>query len=519
MDAGRQVDHQVAAGEQVEARERRVGEQAVRREDHHLADLLADQQAVAVRAEEALHALRPQRRRAARRVAAAPGVVDRLLVEVGGEDLQGPGRRGGGGPDHLAEGHGQGVGLLAGGAARHPGAQRAAGGLAREQRRQDVGAQLIPHLLVAEEARHPDQQLAEQQLDLGGVGAQQLHVRRPPGEVEEGGAPLDAAQQRGLLVGREVVAGVAAQHLQDGGEHPVAAARGVGARVAAERGDDERGQRVRGRDQHGVTGGDGVGRHAGGAGAGGRLRGGHATALQYRLQPARAVLTGPGQDHADRVGGLVPRQRGEEGVDGVQVARAERPVQPQDAGGDGQVAVGRYHVGVVRRHAQAIGDLHHRHAGDAREKRDQQAGVRRIEVLDHHECQAAARRHVGEEGAERLEPAGRGAQADHRDAAARDAFARGAGHAGAPGAVAREPPIRMVSRIGFHAGSACGDQIGRAQRKSNFRPRSRLRRSPHPPRMNAAQMRRSTHTRNSASTGTASMRGLAKPSPLATRRW
>ena len=84
----RQVDQQVAAAQDVQLGEGRVHDEVLRRKDHHLADLLAHPVAVFFLDEEPAQPLRRHVGGNVVREEALAGLVDRVLVQVGGEDLQ-----------------------------------------------------------------------------------------------------------------------------------------------------------------------------------------------------------------------------------------------------------------------------------------------------------------------------------------------------------------------------------------------------------------------------------------------
>ncbi len=84
-----EVDQHVAAADQVDARERRVGEHVVAREHAHVADRLADPVAAVDLDEEAPQPLGGDVLRDGLRVDAGARLLDAGAVQVGGEDLHG----------------------------------------------------------------------------------------------------------------------------------------------------------------------------------------------------------------------------------------------------------------------------------------------------------------------------------------------------------------------------------------------------------------------------------------------
>jgi hypothetical protein len=83
-----EVDQQVAAGQDVEPGEGRVGDEVLRREDHHLAELPVDPVAVFLGNEVAGQPLRREVGGDVGGVAGLAGLVDGVHVEIGGVDLQ-----------------------------------------------------------------------------------------------------------------------------------------------------------------------------------------------------------------------------------------------------------------------------------------------------------------------------------------------------------------------------------------------------------------------------------------------
>ncbi len=97
--------------------------------------------------------------------------------------------------DLLQREHDDGVGLLAGGAARHPDAQRVAGGAGADQPRDHLRGQRLEGGRVAEEVGDADEQLAEQGLDLERVAPEEGDVVLHALDPGDGHAALHAAAQ------------------------------------------------------------------------------------------------------------------------------------------------------------------------------------------------------------------------------------------------------------------------------------------------------------------------------------
>ena len=209
-----QIDQQVAATHDIHAREGRVGDQVLAREDHHLAQALADAVAAFFLGEEPPQALGRNLVGEAPGVQAVAGLVEQRVVEVGGEDLELAHPRGFLG--RLHERHGDGVRLLAGGAAEHPAAQRIAGALL-EQFGQDRALEHVEHFGIAEETRHTDQHVRVERVDLLGVAvvAQEPGVLRQRVVLGEDHAAADPPLDGSGLVEREVHPGMVTQEQED----------------------------------------------------------------------------------------------------------------------------------------------------------------------------------------------------------------------------------------------------------------------------------------------------------------
>ena len=211
-----QVDQQVAARHQVHARERRVLDGTVRREHAHLADWLDHAPVVALLPEPAFLALRRNARQWRLVTSRARG-VDRVIVDIGGEDLH----PGGAAlatiivAHGLLQGDGDGIRLLAGGAAGHPDPQRIGRALVGQQLRDRGGLQRIEGLGVTEELGDPDQHFAEQGLVFFRMLAQVGDVVGHGLGLDHVHAALDAPGQGFFLVLAEVVADLGAQQATD----------------------------------------------------------------------------------------------------------------------------------------------------------------------------------------------------------------------------------------------------------------------------------------------------------------
>ena len=116
-----EIDQNVAAGDEIDAREGRVFEQVVDREQHQVAQFLAHAVVVALAREEAAQTLLADVRLDRGRIASFPRDGERAGVEIGAENLDR-------GTQLVARGflqqqHADRIGFLTGRAAGHPDAQ------------------------------------------------------------------------------------------------------------------------------------------------------------------------------------------------------------------------------------------------------------------------------------------------------------------------------------------------------------------------------------------------------------
>ena len=368
--------------------------------------------------EEALQALLPEPAHRSVRIEPCPRNLEGLLAEVRAEDQDRV--RGDADPGVLDERHGQRVDLLAGGAPHHPAADGRSGGLVPEDLRERDLPQLVEAPLVPEERGDLDEEVLVERLDLGRVLAQQLqvrgHVLRLPDRHAPGQAPLEGRR----LVLAEVDAGRRPHERDDlcqvggSGLHRRRRLAAAEIRVAGQPG-QLGAERRQGQAEVDHAGVDRVLRHLAGARRARVLREGDPALLPDRRQPGGAVRGGPGEDHADGLPAALGRERSQEEVDGE-----VRPVlvflergEPQRALLDRHLDAGWDDVHPVRLDPRALLGLRDLHLGRPGERVAQQARPRRLEVLHQDERQPGVGRHVGEELPEGVQPAGRGAHADH----------------------------------------------------------------------------------------------------------
>ena len=100
--------------------------------------------------------------------------------------------------------HGEGVSLLAGGAAGDPDAQGRVGILRLDERGDDFRLQSLEGVRVAEEPGHADQQIAGELLDLLGMFAQVGEVFRDVVEVAQSHAPFEPPREHFLAIAAKI---------------------------------------------------------------------------------------------------------------------------------------------------------------------------------------------------------------------------------------------------------------------------------------------------------------------------
>ena len=409
-----QVDHQVAATQQVQPGEGRVLDHVLHRKHHHLADILFHPEPGVILAEEAPQPLGREVLRNVGRIDPGARAGNRVVVQIRGVEL-----------DlelalrlvHVfAQQHGDGIGPLAAGATGHPGAKHIVFGLVLEQHRQHVNLECDEGLRVAKEPRHVDQQLLEQHHEFGGVLLQVAHIDLGVVNVVLRHAPLDAPANGALLVLREIVPRGRAQQRQDA----VHAAAGSGGQrqflqhsQLAHAGQQGLRHLVRRQDLRDVAGLDRARGHAVELGLGRLLHQRDAAGSVDGARPERAVGAGAREDDAHGILALVFGERAQEGVDRHALpARLLGNAQLQPAVEDSHVAIRRDDVDMVRLHQHLVHRFQYRHGGAALQDLRQDAGVAGVQMRHQHEGHAAVGGRVLEELLERLQPAGRGAQAD-----------------------------------------------------------------------------------------------------------
>ena len=369
-----EVDEDVAARHQVDVRERRVLEEAVRREEDRLAEPLGHPVPARLVAKEAGEPRGAHVGLDGLGVEALARRPDGPLAEVGPEDLDGRGL--GERPGVLEQEHGHGVRLLARRARGDPHADRVALALPLEQAGDDLSLQDRKRARVAEEVGDRDEEVLEELARLVGVVREVGRVG-----VERAGAcdvepALEPPQDGAPLVVREVVPRPRPEHGEDPLDGPELVVRERPGVVDREVDGPEP---VRVRDRFGPERGgrgdrvddarrDGAPGHLVVLGVGGVLGEDEPAGLLDGPHADGPVVAGPREDDGDGVVAPGPGERPEEVVDG--------PPQPPLGLQRGQPEVPVLHVEVPVRgdHVDAalldpgpLGDLDDRDRDDAPE--------------------------------------------------------------------------------------------------------------------------------------------------------
>jgi len=199
-----EVHEDVAAGEQVDARDGRVVHEIVAPEDHVPAQVAPERHAVVGPLEEALGELGGHVLGRLEGIGPEARLVERLLVDVRRVDLD-PGQElll----AERLGQQHGQRVGLLARGAARRPDPDPRVGGPGRDQGGDRRLAEVAPGGGVAQEPRDVDEQRVEERGELVRVDLEEVEVVAVVGDPHRV-HPLGHAPPEGrALVTREIEA-------------------------------------------------------------------------------------------------------------------------------------------------------------------------------------------------------------------------------------------------------------------------------------------------------------------------
>src|SRR5439155_9900716 len=213
-----EVHEGVAAHEQVETRDRRVLDQVQVPEDNRLAQLLAEDVAGRRTLEVPVAEVGGDGLEILGAVASLTGLRDRVLVDVGGVDLDALVERVC--AEHFRQRHREAVRLLAAGTPGAPDTDGLRVGLGGQQLREDLGAKVFPRGGVAKEARDVDQDGVEEVGELPGMGLEVFEVVAVPLQVEHLGSLAHAPREARPLVPGEVESAAAPQMLEQRLERP-----------------------------------------------------------------------------------------------------------------------------------------------------------------------------------------------------------------------------------------------------------------------------------------------------------
>ena len=420
LQLGLHIDHQIAATEQIEPGERRVLDHVLHREHHHVAQFLFDLIAGPSLDKETGQAFGRDVLGDVRRIDARPRRDNRVLIQIGGIDLNiqfllvfGPecGLQ-------LGEQDGDRVGFLAGRATGYPDAEVIAGFFARHQPGQDDFSQHFVRPRVAEEAGDVDQQLLDQQLRFSGVLAQIPRIRRFGFDFVLRHAAMDAPADGAFFVEREVLTRDAAQLQQnlidpadDFFRHERRHAQPV--RSLLNRLQQHRRHLFHRQDVRGAAGLNDTLRHAVILGRRRLLHHADAAGGENRAQTLRAIGGGTRENNADRARRLIIGQRAHKHVDRHSLsARLLRNCHLQHAVEQRHIAVGGDDINMIGRDREPVDCFEHRHAGAPLQNFGQQADMAGIEMRHQDECHVGIRRAGTEERLKGFQPAGRSADAN-----------------------------------------------------------------------------------------------------------
>ena len=408
-----EIDQQVPAADQVQLPEWRILEHVVLREDDHLADLVPHDVAVALAAE---IARQPPRRHILDDVVAVDAPSGRgygVAVQVGGKyfDISLDAEL----LHHLREQDRDGIGFFACGAPRHPDADLLRGRRALDDVVDHSVLQHVKIVRIPEKARHADEELLGEEPGLVRVVGQIVDIFLEIAVVRDDDAPLDAPQDRRLLIIGIIDVGHVPQDREDLGHQVAVAELEPVAGVHHGRGDVAHLPRdaVRVEDKVHEARGDGVARHPVELGALGGLHDDHAVLVLDRADPVGPVGARARQDHGHRPVLIGSRQRAEEYVDRMVDIPVVVLLEPQDVRYDFQIIFGRDHVDMVAPYTHAVLRFHHGHRRVLPEDVRQKALVVRRQVLDDDERHPRIFGKKSQELLQRLQSARGRADADH----------------------------------------------------------------------------------------------------------
>jgi hypothetical protein len=412
------IDEQISAAQDIQVGKGRIQDKALRGKDNRFPDLRADPVAVFNFDKEPLEPLRRHISGNIGGIDTLAGLVNRILVQIGGKDVQGKFLRGLDTFHSLLEHDSQGICFLPGGAAWHPGPQGLAIRPFGQERWDDAVAQLFPRSAVAKETRHAEEQFLEQQIQFLRVFLQVTDIGGNLVNLVDAHAALDPPVKGVFLVKRKVMAGVGAQK-NDG------LFQGA-LRLACECQLGSMGQwsPLQISEDPATAKFDGMPRSAIDSGLAdivapadelpGRILHQHDACLLFDgPQSQRAVGAHARENDAQAVFLLVLGQGAEEEINRQAQSQRRRGFeQVQNSVQDGHVFIGRDHIDPVRLDFGAIPDLDHLHAGGALEQLGHDPFAGGVQMLNDDKSQSAVLRHVREKTLQSLQTSGRSANAN-----------------------------------------------------------------------------------------------------------
>ncbi len=380
LQGGVEINQHIPAGDQIETQEWRVADQVVTREHDHVAQVLAGLMGLIDRAEMAFEQIRRHFAHRRRRIDAASGDVERLVVDVGGENLYAV--LGQALAEHIGEQHADRIRFLATRAPRDPDPDFTTGRLARADLL-NPAPKCLESFAIAEKRGNRNQDVARQQIELARGLFHPIKISRQVATTGGDLAPAHPSHQ-----GTDLVAGkIEPQVLAQPGKQPRERVRW---RVLGILGSGRQQLRQPGRD---FLGGqdmvhdprlDGRARHAVIFRRFRLLRQRETARRLNRAQAGGAIRTGSRQDDPDRGFALLGRQRDQKLVDrrlGHDLGRRRHQLQPPFL--QQRVGIGWHHIERAGSRLIALTRLLDRQRGLAAKDFHHHAAVRRRQMLKH----------------------------------------------------------------------------------------------------------------------------------------
>ncbi len=406
----REIDQEIPATDQIHPRQRGIFGDVVPRKNAHLANGAADLVAGFGAGKEAPQTFGRDIQDRALAVNAGARLGDRAVAEVGSKHLDGIFQVFGFQKLHQRNSHR--VDFLAGGAAGNPGTNGARPAIANDGRERNPLGGFV-NLGIAEEIRDVDQQVVKERLDLVGFLLQKLEIFFETLRLPHQHPAVQPAQNRGLLVLREIDAGVTAQQQEQPVQGGAVAGQFAFRFLQMHRAMGDRGQFLgnpaRGKNEIHHPRGDGAPRHA--IELGGLVLGEGDSAFRLdALQSQGAVRCRAREHHPHRIEAELVSEGVEESIDRLEALAGRRPrLENQRAVANQHQAVRRDNVNVVRFDSSIVLDLKHGEGRSAGQQPRQSAFVVGIEMLDQDECHARGAGQMAHQVGECFEASGRGA--------------------------------------------------------------------------------------------------------------